>query len=604
MALDSDNDLYLAGDPRADRNRLSIGRGAAHVTIWSRRLISLGWDQRRTMAAMLGIGLLITVSYVAQGLLVAEALIQVLVDRRLDGVVPVLSIAVALTVLRGALVWWQDSLGAALGERVSIGLRTRLYRQLARLGPAWLEQTRTGAVQTTLTAAVDALEKYFRIFLSQAMVSAIGATAVVAYLCTVDLVVGVFLAGCVLIAGIGPMLAWRILGPREQFWWVQAPALSAEYLDSLQGMPTLKVFGATRVRRRVLATRSQGMRDAWMGVMRAECVAFAPVWLMTTAGIVLGGGIAALRLAQGAIGPAELLVILILARECFRPVADFKLALHLTYPGVAAAEAILDLLDAEPAIAEGGKTTPPLRSPSVRFEAITYTYPTGNLPAVADLSFELSAGEHVAVVGRSGAGKSTVVALLMRFCDPSTGRILFDGHDIADLDVGHYRSRLAIVSQDTYLFHGTVRDNLLLARPEASAAEVEDACRAANAAEFIQALPQGYDTVVAERGVRLSGGQRQRIAIARALLKDAPILVLDEATSNVDVASEAAIHQAFDRLTAGRTTLVIAHRLSTIRDADRILVLDQGRLVEEGAHLDLHRAGGAYHRLVQAQESR
>jgi ATP-binding cassette, subfamily C, bacterial CydD len=558
------------------------------------------------MAVMLVIGLVITASYVVQGLLVADALIQVLVDGRLDGVVPVLVMAVALTLARGALVWWQESVGAALGERVCAELRTRLYRQLVRLGPAWLEQTRTGAVQTTLTAAVEAMEKYFRMFVVQAVVSAIGATAIVIYLCAADLVVGVFLAGCVLVAGFGPMIGWRILGPRSGFWWVQAPALSAEYLDSLQGMPTLKVFGATRSRRQILANRSQGLRDAWMGVLRAECVTFAPVWMMTTAGMVLGGGIGALRLTQGAIGPAELLVILILARECFRPVADFKLALHLAYPGIAAAECILDLLDAQPAITEGGTTTPPLAAPSIRFESVTFSYPTGNRAVISDLSFELSSGEHVAIVGSSGAGKSTVVALLMRFCDPSAGRILIDGLDIGDLDLDldYYRSRLAIVSQDTYLFHGTVRDNLLLARPDASAAEMEDACRAANATEFIHALPQGYDTVVAERGVRLSGGQRQRIAIARALLANAPILILDEATSSVDVASEAAIHQALDRLTAGRTTLVIAHRLSSIRDADRILVLDRGRLVEQGAHLDLHRAGGTYHRLVQAQEPR
>ncbi len=192
----------------------------------------------------------------------------------------------------------------------------------------------------------------------------------------------------------------------------------------------------------------------------------------------------------------------------------------------------------------------------------------------------------------------------MRFVDPSSGRIEIGGHDIRTLDLEHHRSHLALVSQDTYLFHGSVRDNLLLARPDATGEQLEEACRAANAAEFIHALPEGYDTLVAERGVRLSGGQRQRIAIARALLKDAPILLLDEATSSVDVASEAAIQEALRRLTAGRTTLVIAHRLSTVRDADRILVLSDGRLVEAGTPAELERGSGAYHRLVQAQERR
>jgi ABC-type multidrug transport system fused ATPase/permease subunit len=205
-------------------------------------------------------------------------------------------------------------------------------------------------------------------------------------------------------------------------------------------------------------------------------------------------------------------------------------------------------------------------------------------------------------VGRSGAGKTTVVSLLLRFFDPQGGRVLVGGVDVRDLSLDALRSMVAVVSQDTYLFHGTVRHNLQLGRPEADDAALEAAARAANAHDFIAALPLGYDTVVGERGMRLSGGERQRIAIARALLRDAPILVLDEATSSIDAANESEIHAALDRLTAGRTTLVIAHRLSTVRGADRIVLLDAGRAVEDGAHDALLAARGPYAQLVAAQE--
>jgi ATP-binding cassette, subfamily C, bacterial CydD len=604
VTVDSGNTLFPPDDPRADRNRLSIERGAGRVTVWSRRLLSLGWEQRGSLVVMVAVGVAITATYFVQGLLVAAALGQVLVERRLDGVVWLLAGAIALTFARSALVWWREALGAALGERVASRLRTRLYHQLVRLGPAWVADTRTGAVQTTLTTAVESLEKYFRLFVSQAIVAAIGATAIVAYLVTLDPVIGLFVGLCVLIAGTGPIIGWRLLGPRVQIWWVQTPQLNAEYVDCLQGMPTLKVFGATKLWKKTLVANTRGLRDASMSVLRAELAAVAPGRLMMIGGIVLTGGLAAIRLVHGALDGTELLIVLILTRECFRPVEDLKLAMHFSYQGIAGAECILDVLDAEPVVSDRGAATPALRAPSLRVDGVTFSYPSAHRPALRELDFELAAGEHVALVGRSGAGKSTVVAVLMRFSDPSAGRILVDGHDIRDLDLDYYRSQIALVSQDTHLLHGTVRDNLLLARPGATDAELDAACAAANAAEFIRDLPDGYDTVIAERGIRLSGGQRQRIAIARALLKDAPILVLDEATSNVDVANEAAIHQALDRLTAGRTTLTIAHRLSTVRNADRILVLDQGRLVETGSHAELHLAGGSYQRLIEVQEAR
>ncbi|MGE0542888.1 MAG: ABC transporter ATP-binding protein, partial [Dehalococcoidia bacterium] len=237
----------------------------------------------------------------------------------------------------------------------------------------------------------------------------------------------------------------------------------------------------------------------------------------------------------------------------------------------------------------------------VTFDHVTFRYTPTDPPALRDVSFEAGAGQTVALVGRSGAGKTTAAHLLLRFWDPQDGRILLDGHDIRDFKLDDLRRYVALVAQDTYLFNATLWENLRLGRPEAAESDVLDAARWANVDEFAQSLPDGYQTMVGERGLQLSGGQRQRVAIARALLKDAPVLVLDEATSHLDAVNEAEVRGALDRLMQGRTTLVIAHRLSTIRDADQIVVLDDGAVAERGTHQDLLALDGLYSHLIGAQ---
>ena len=239
------------------------------------------------------------------------------------------------------------------------------------------------------------------------------------------------------------------------------------------------------------------------------------------------------------------------------------------------------------------------------FEEVSFAYPGGRRAAHEGLSFTVNAGERVGFVGPSGVGKSSIVRLLLRFYDPDNGAVKIGGYDLKDLNFDDIRAQIAVVNQDTYLFHGTVADNLRVGKPDATPAELEKACQAANAHEFVALLPQGYDTVIGERGIRLSGGQRQRIAIARAILRDAPILVLDEALSAVDAENEAIIQVALNRLMQGRTTLIFAHRLSSVIDADRILVLNEGAIAEQGTHAQLMREGGVYHSLMagQAEES-
>jgi ABC-type multidrug transport system fused ATPase/permease subunit len=310
------------------------------------------------------------------------------------------------------------------------------------------------------------------------------------------------------------------------------------------------------------------------------------------------------RTAHGGLPISTLFIALFLAREALRPVTNLDVAFHVSYAAGAAAEQIERLFaEIPPARDTGGVAVAQLR-PIIEFQDVTFAYAKTQSPVMNHLSMRVDAGETVAIVGPSGAGKTTLVALLLRFVDPQGGRVTIDGRDVRDLPISSVRSLIALVAQDTYLFGGTVRENLALARPDAGNEEIERAARMAGAHDFILDFPDGYATAIGERGVRLSGGQRQRLAIARAILKDAPILILDEATASVDAATEAAIQAALDELAKGRTTIVIAHRLSTVRGADRILVLENGCIVESGQDEELRHRHGAYARLIAAQADR
>ena len=286
------------------------------------------------------------------------------------------------------------------------------------------------------------------------------------------------------------------------------------------------------------------------------------------------------------------------------------MVLHQGMLGQSAAAGINELFAAEPLVPPSSVSLAQPQSlaqanvplvPTIAFEDVRFSYPGGRGAAHDGLSFTVGAGEKIGIVGPSGSGKSSVARLLLRLFDPQQGRVLIGGRDLKTLDPEAVRRMIAVVHQDTYLFYGTVEENLRLGKPDADHDEIEAAARDANAHEFISLLPQGYQTMIGERGVMLSGGQRQRLAIARALLRDAPILILDEALSSVDAENEAVIQQAIDRLSAGRTTLILAHRLSSVISADRILVLDKGRVVEQGRHAELIRHDGPYRQLMGSQ---
>lgn len=569
------------------------------------RLLTLTVGIRFYLTGLILVGLLIAVTYLGQGLLVARGVFQIFAGAAWAEIVPLLGGILLLIMLRIGLLWLREVSAIRTAAAVKQSLRRRLYAHLLDLGPGYLLQQRTGAVQSTLVDGVEALEGYMGYYIPQAFVALITPLLVLAYLFFLDPLIGVMVLASVVLAVYGPRLWDRLLGEYGESHWRAYAALNAQFVDTMQGMTTLKAFNAGIPRGHELQARADELYRATMRQLSVSLIRTGVVGLAVGTGTAFAVGVGAVRLATGALALPEVLILLFLAGECFRPLADLDKYWHQGYMGISAAGGIFALLDARPAVVDASHslaTDTTAITPAVAFRNVTFAYQRSARPALRNLSFVIEPGETVALVGPSGAGKTTVTALLLRFFDPQQGQITLGGRDLRDYRLETLRSSMAIVSQETYLFHGTIADNLRLARPAATRAELEAVAQAANIHDFIMALPQGYDTLVGERGMKLSGGERQRIAIARALLKDAPILLLDEATSSVDAANEAAIQAALDRLTAGRTTLVIAHRLSTVVNADRIVVIDAGELVEIGQHRELLARAGAYRRLVAAQQ--
>ena len=519
-----------------------------------------------------------------------------------DLVTPFVLVAVVM-VLRGWIEHTRTMIAHHTSARVQLELRKRLYAKVVALGPAHFGLERTGDVLLSMVDGVEQLETYFGQYLPQLLVAAITPFIVFVLLAFLDFPVSALLFGFAMFTLLAPSLFHRWDARNSLRRSVAYRGFAAEFLDAVQGLATLKAFGQSAARGRLLAARAHEVFRSTMRVLATNALTrgITDIGIAGGSAAVLGYG--AWRVTHDQMSLEALLIILMMGIEVFRPQRDLRALLHNGMMGRAAADGIFSVLTAR---AQVEPPAAPLRldgplTPSVEFEEVSFAYPGGRRAAHRGLSFRIEAGERVGFVGESGAGKSTIVRLLLRFHDPGEGVVRAGGRDLRELCPEDIYRAIAVVNQDTYLFHGTVEDNLRFGRPDAADEEIEAAARAANAHEFISQLPQGYATVIGERGIKLSGGQRQRIAIARALLRDAPILILDEALSAVDAENEAVIGQALDRLMQGRTTLIFAHRLSSVIGADRILVLDHGSIVESGTHASLMRADGVYFQLMGGQ---
>lgn len=529
---------------------------------------------------------------------------------------------------RAVLTWCQQVAAQRAAATVKASLRRRMLRRTQELGPGWLAGQHTGSLATTLGRGLDALDPYFTGYFPQLFVAAVVPVAVVVTIAVADLASALII--CItlpLIPIFGVLVGLQTKRSTER-QWLALERLGGRFLDLVAGLPTLRAFGRAKSQAALVRRAADEHRRATMSTLRIAFLSALVLELVATLSVALVAVPVGLRLVSGDVDLYTALLVLLLAPEAYLPWRALGSQFHASTEGLAVAERAFAVLDVdrtggfssslrrlsgsaaekhatEPSSMPASRPPEPSQHPSaatrigsaprgvsdavhraavVRFEGVSVEFPGRDGPALDNVSLRVFEGERVALVGPSGAGKSTLLAVVLGLVEPTAGNVLVRGDEghapLGAVGIESWRRRLAWVPQRAHLFAGSVAANITLGEPDASAERIRHAARLAHADEFIEALPHGYDTELGERGTGLSAGQRQRIALARAFLRDAPLLLLDEPTAGLDAASEAAVIDATARLMAGRTVLVVAHRPAMVADADRVVRLEHGRLVD------------------------
>jgi ATP-binding cassette, subfamily B, bacterial len=527
---------------------------------------------------------------------------EVLVPRELEPLLWIAAAYVGLTILGGLVSFADEYLAAWIGERFLLNLRSRLYRHLLTLsdGP---ERRRLGDLLARLTSDVQAIES----FVLSGLAGALSAVLQIAFFTAALLYLQWDLA---LVSLVVAPLFWlaaarfsRLIKRASREKRRRSGSLGAVAEEGLANAVLVQAYNRQETELQRFQRENEGIVSAELAATRLRALFSPAVDLIELAGALLVIGWGTYALSEGRITLGGMLAFLAYLTMLYGPIRELSRLGTSIFAAAAAAERVLEVLDQEPVVRDSPDAMRLGRARGVvELDAVSFTYPGALHPALAGVSLRVEPGETLALVGASGAGKSTIAKLLLRFHDPDAGSVRLDSRDFRDLTIASLRDNVAVLLQETLVFDGSVRENIAYGRPEAGDAEIVAAAKAADAHAFIEALPDGYATAVGQKGRRLSGGQRQRLAIARALVRDAPVLILDEPTTALDAESTQRLLQPLRRLMRGRTTIVISHTLMTVRDADAIVVLDRGRVVESGTHEELVALGGVYAGLLRVQE--
>jgi len=538
---------------------------------------------RRARAARFLLAADVLLGVVAAGLLLVQAtLIARIVTRAFEGAsLGAVSTELALLALafamRGLVAWGFEATGRRAASSVLSELRLALVERRLRGQPAALDGVEGGELTAAAVQGVDGLEAYFGRYLPQVVLAVIVPVAVLGWVGAIDLESALLMLLTLPLVPIFMWLIGRYTEERTREHWLALRLLSTHFLDVVRGLATLRAFNRSRAQATTIDRVGERYRRAAMGTLRLSFLSGSVLELAATLGVALVAVTVGVRLVGGGLGLEAGLTILLLAPELYAPLRQLGAQFHASADGLAVAERMLELLDAPPAVGGGGRLVPP--SPAewpVRFERISFSYPSRAQRVLDRLDLELQPGETVALVGASGTGKSTVASLLLRFAEPDAGRITVGGLDLAECRTELWRSMVAWVPQRPTMFRGTVAENIGLGVRGASQQRIRDAAMLAGADRFVRALPFGYETAIGDGGRPLSAGERRRIALARAFLRDAPLVILDEPTADLDRTSADVVAEAVERLRVERTVLVIAHRPELVQRADRVVSLDVG----------------------------
>jgi ATP-binding cassette, subfamily C, bacterial CydD len=532
------------------------------------------------LAADAALGLVAALLVLAQAVFLARVAAEAFDGASLGAVTVPLALLLAAVTGRAAAAWGFEVVGRRAATSVQSQLRVELVEKRLRSRPAALDGAESAELATIAVSGVDALETTFARYIPQVVLAAVVPVAVLSVVASIDLVS----AGLMLLTlPLVPVFMWlvgRHTERRARERWHALSFLAGHFLDVVRGLPTLRAFNRGEAQVERISEVGERYRRATMGTLRIAFLSGAVLELMATLGVALVAVTVGVRLVNGGMAFEAALTVLVLSPELYLPLRNLAAQFHAGADGLAVASRLLDLVEAPEPVSGGGRLAPSPREAAVRLERVSFSYPgrPGNVLSTLDL--ELRPGETVALVGPSGAGKSTVASLLLFLAQPSSGRVTVGGVDLAECDPEAWRANLAWVPQHPTLFQGTVAANIALGDPSAGEARIRIAAELAGADEFIRRLPDGFGTVVGDGGRALSAGERRRIAIARAFLRDAPLVILDEPTANLDRESVEVVGSALARLRRGRTVLVIAHDDELVRNADRTIRLAGGRIAE------------------------